>query len=820
MSIFRKTGAAAPVADHQNNILQSERVPASAGTRFLCREFRNNPGGFRVGFLLKQFRRKIRICVTAMLLAGVIMQAATVTQARATDTRIADLSPFPIHGVVEGFYGSHWTPEERLDIIRFMGEFGLQSYFYAPKDDPYHRSRWREPYSGEHLAIFEELLEVAKRHQVTIWYAISPGLDMVYSSEEDYQALLAKMEAMIGLGITHVALFLDDVPETLNHAADREAFANLGEAHVHVINRLYRDLQERGTELAVCPTTYTDAWGDRDYVRILGEGIPTEIPLFWTGVDVAIARITADEARNWGEKMQRKPLIWDNFPVNDYDSWRVFLGPLEGRDPDLARTTTGIVTNPMNQPYASMISLATVAYYALDPYNYEPEPALERALQELFPPQTLPHIRELVALYREPGWEDNIFTPIYTPGKPFHVETIARGLERFEEALAGLAALGFDGNPEGADNLEGAGNPETAGNPTSAKERRVHGLVAELEPFLEKTRDDFQALVDDPAFHTDNRGLLHYNVERQTLQARKAPFKVTLDGDLSEWKYEAFHAIPVAGRTMTPEPPAVSVTASETATETEPDTEPEAAAATAPAATARSGFRHPEVAVVHDDTHLYFGLRFFREGDLVTRDPFFQGDHIMLLVDTDPTDTDTWIRPHDPIVVMRPQADSDDPDRDANGDSDAEGPPGTTPGTTDAAAGASAARAADGTIAWQDPGFKTRILNLTPFTQRGISDIHLYTLTGFFYHQMTNPIHEQTVAFGEEVRFGWMPAEYGYSAVVAIPHHGQPELRATLAGLMTTETGDGRRSYRFLMSKRPYLGNTYTFPLIRLTGLD
>ena len=748
--------------------------------------------------------------------AGTLSPPTRNAGAMARGNRTADLSLFPIHGVVEGFYGSHWTPEERLDIIRFMGEFGLQSYFYAPKDDPYHRSRWREPYAGEQLTIFEELLQVAERHQVTIYYAISPGLDMIYSSEEDYQALLSKMEAMIDLGITHVALFLDDVPETLNHEADREVFANLGEAHVHVINRLNADLSERGTELAVCPTTYTDAWGDREYIRILGEGVPPEIPLFWTGVDVAIARITADEARNWGEKMQRKPLIWDNFPVNDFDSWRVFLGPLEGRDPDLARTTTGIVANPMNQPYASMIPLATVAYYALDPYNYEPDPALERALQELFPPQTLPHIRELVALYREPGWEDNVFTPIYTPGKPFHVETISRGLDRFEDALTALAELGFDGNPgSGVDNPGTDGNSgsddypdaqaitdDTGNASSSGKEQRVHGLVSELKPFLEKTRMDFQALVDNPAYYTDARGLLHYNVERQTLQARSAPFEITLDGDLTAWQYEAFHAIPVAGRPLTPAP------------------------AADPAAATGSGFRHPEVAVVHDDTHLYFGLRFFREGDLVTRDPFFQGDHIMLLVDTDPADTDTWIRPHDPIVVMRPQTDPGDPDRDANEpgvadeDADADGPPDATPETSDVAAGASAARVADGTIAWQDPGFKTRILNLTPFTQRGISDIHLYTLTGFFYHQMTNPIHEQTVAFGEEVRFGWMPTDYGYSAVVAIPHHRQPELRTTLAGMMTSETDNGRRSYRFLLSKRPYLGNTYTFPLIRLTGLD
>lgn len=809
-------------AVRQNSVANQTRVSAGAGTRFLCLEHISHNIWSGTRLFLKQLKRKIRIHVT-LLLAGLLFAGLLgPTGSDASEAGgPANLSPFSIHGVVEGFYGSHWTPDERLDIIRFMGEFGLQSYFYAPKDDPYHRSRWREPYAGEQLAIFEELLDVARLHDVTIWYAISPGLDMVYSSEEDYQALLAKMEAMIGLGITHAALFLDDVPESLNHAADREAFASLGEAHVHVINRLYADLQERGTELAVCPTTYTDAWGDRDYVRILGEGIPTEIPLFWTGVDVAIARITADQALNWGEKMQRQPLIWDNFPVNDYDSWRVFLGPLEGRDPELAETTTGIVANPMNQPYASMIPLATIAYYALDPYNYEPEPALERALQELFPPETLPQIRELAALYRQPGWKDNIFTPIYTPGKPFHVEAIGRGLQRFEDALDGLSQLGYDGDPirdygPDPDSTSGSGassysgvNPQSDAHPDNTaarhapvKERRVHGLVSELEPFLKKTREDFQALVDNPAYYTDARGLLHYNIERQTLQARKTPFKISMDGDLTEWNYEAFHAIPVDGRPMTPEP----TTALDTAT----------------AATTGSGLRHPEVAVVHDDTHLYFGMRFFREGELVTRDPFFQGDHIMLLVDSNPANTDTWIRPQDPIVVMRPDASSPGVGHGAQEyDGDVIPTPAGAPDiTSDVAAGAEATRAADGTVAWQDPGFKTRILDLTPFTRRGISDIHLYTLTGFFYHTMANPRHTGTKEFGDGVQFGWMPTDYGYSAVLAIPHNGQSEIRATLAGLMTTDTADGRRSYRFLLSRRPYMGNTYTFPLIRLTGME
>ncbi len=650
-------------------------------------------------------------------------------------------SPFSIHGVVEGFYGRHWTPEERLDVIRFMGEVGLQSYFYAPKDDPFHRSRWREPYEGKQLHIFEELLETARKHDVTLWYALSPGLDMVYSSEEDYQSLRDKMTAMTSLGIRHLALFLDDVPETLNHAADRERFANLAEAHVHVINRLYADLQPLGVELVVCPTTYTDAWGDRDYIRILGKGIPKSIPLFWTGTDVAIDRITADQARFWGEKMRRPPLIWDNFPVNDYDRWRVFLGPLEGRDPLLSGTTSGLVANPMNQPYASMLSLATVAYFVRDPFNYDPELAIDRALRELYPKETIPWIQPLISLYRQPGWEDNVFTSIYTPGKPRHVETIREALEVFRRSLDGLAALGYDGQTGlGADGQPALGADEQPtlgydGQPTetsSLQERRVHGLVSELRPFLENTTRDFKVMLENSDYRVDERGMLRYVTGRQTLLSRPVTFDLTHDGDLTGWEQEAFYTIPVAGAGLE---------------------------------------RQPEMAIVHDEHLLYFGFRFYREGSLQPLEPFYRGDHILLFVDNDPSDPVTWVKPQDPLVIMQP-----------------------------------------------GKGHKTRVMELTSFTQRGISDIHLYTLTSFFHHPVVEPRDAVTRAFAAQVISGWQETEYGYSAVLGIPHGGREMIRATAGGLMTTESGDRRQSHRFLLSRRPYLGNTYTFPVIRLAG--
>ena len=64
-------------------------------------------------------------------------------------------SPFPIRGVIEGFYGPFYTFPERNDLIRFVGQHGYNLYIYGPKNDRQHRNRWREgspvPAAAEHV---------------------------------------------------------------------------------------------------------------------------------------------------------------------------------------------------------------------------------------------------------------------------------------------------------------------------------------------------------------------------------------------------------------------------------------------------------------------------------------------------------------------------------------------------------------------------------------------------------------------------------------------------------------------------------------------
>ncbi len=76
--------------------------------------------------------------------------------------------------MVEGFYGPPWSHRDRLEVIAFCAERGMNAYVYAPKDDPYHRDQWRDPYPAGKLAELVELVEQAAELYVgmfreTVW---------------------------------------------------------------------------------------------------------------------------------------------------------------------------------------------------------------------------------------------------------------------------------------------------------------------------------------------------------------------------------------------------------------------------------------------------------------------------------------------------------------------------------------------------------------------------------------------------------------------------------------------------------------------------
>ena len=75
-----------------------------------------------------------------------------------------DYPLFKKRGYIEGFYGKTWEREKRLSVMKLISQYGMNTFFYAPKDDIYHREKWREAYPQKELTALKELFEEAYRN--------------------------------------------------------------------------------------------------------------------------------------------------------------------------------------------------------------------------------------------------------------------------------------------------------------------------------------------------------------------------------------------------------------------------------------------------------------------------------------------------------------------------------------------------------------------------------------------------------------------------------------------------------------------------------
>jgi hypothetical protein len=425
-------------------------------------------------------------------------------------------------GVIEGFYGRPWSHRDRLDLLHFMGRVGLNTYVYAPKDDPYHRERWRDPYPPADAARLHELVDTARAAGVSLWYAVSPGGSMTYADSGDYAALLAKFAAVRAFGVTTFGLFLDDVPATLTHALDQRRYGSLAAAHAALINRLAQDVAAWGDTLVVTPTTYTDAWGDRDYLTAIGPATDTAVAFLWTGPDVASPTITAADGARWSGVLHRPMLLWDNYPVNDFAPWRLFLGPVRGRAPDLASSASGILSNPMNQAHASMIALATLADYARDPAGYDPAASWRTALHALYGDSAVRLLQPFLDTYGDYPWDANPLEPLYFLGDTVPAAAISARLDALDHAAAALR-----------------GQRSTGTEPLAP-------LLDELEPFVTQTRQRLQGLRSDTAYQAV-AGDLVYRAALDRYDAPSGP-PITVDGRLNDWAGAVWHPLRGADR--------------------------------------------------------------------------------------------------------------------------------------------------------------------------------------------------------------------------------------------------------------------------------
>ncbi|MFI8951010.1 beta-N-acetylglucosaminidase domain-containing protein [Streptomyces sp. NPDC053750] len=307
--------------------------------------------------------------------------------------QVSDFPSMPLRGTIEGFYGQPWTHAERLDQMDFYGDVKANTYIYAPKDDPYHRGKWREPYPADKLAELGELVRRATANHVRFTFAVSPGESICYSDPADRKALKAKLQALYDLGTRAFSIPLDDISYTRwNCESDRAAFGEPGrgaaaEAQVDLLNDVQRTFiatHDGSQPLQMVPTEYGDLT-DTAYKQTLRGTLDPAVEVMWTGTAVVPPQITNEEADQVSKLFGRKVFVWDNYPVNDFGntSGRLLLAPYDKREAGLSEHLSGIVANPMNQPYASKVAVFGTADFSWNDRAYDARENWPRAMSYL-----------------------------------------------------------------------------------------------------------------------------------------------------------------------------------------------------------------------------------------------------------------------------------------------------------------------------------------------------------------------------------------------------------------------------------------------------
>lgn len=312
---------------------------------------------------------------------------------------------FGIRGVIEGFYGTPWTTEQRINMLSFMGQNHMNTYVYAPKDDPYQRTDWGKLYPDGLLLQMKSLVQTAVAQEIRFVYSISPGIpsplpgetltsamianSISFTSKADLQRLKNKIDQLRSIGIHTFMLSFDDVEHYLKSSDQPLYGSDYPKAHIDLANTLLKDetLKDPNFQLWFAPTDYYGL-KDSSYWSAIRLHLDPSIQVIWTGKWVINQSITGSQAGEVGKLLGRKPLLWDNYPVNDYTytvnkAPQLLMGPLSNRSQDLSSVTSGLLANPMLQSEASKVALSTIAEYLYSPSSYNPLQAWETAIRNM-----------------------------------------------------------------------------------------------------------------------------------------------------------------------------------------------------------------------------------------------------------------------------------------------------------------------------------------------------------------------------------------------------------------------------------------------------
>lgn len=297
---------------------------------------------------------------------------------------LVDWPDLPSRGVVEGYYGAPWSFESRCSIFRFMGRNKMNTYIYAPKDDPYHHGQGcYTPYPAEKAAELKDLIQYAHKHHVRFVWAIHPANTVKWHEDDgkhQLEALCQKLQQMYELGVRDFGVLVDDSSGEIGKAERQVQLTN------YILHHFIQKHPDVNQTLIMCPTGYNRSWTTPQFLQTLGHGLDPSIPIMWTG-DTVVHDITLDGQKWVNKHVNRPTFIWWNWPCNDFKRSRLSMGRTYGldTDADMKNQMSGFVANPMEHAEASKVGLFGVANYTWNINQFESHTTWIAAMHRLFP---------------------------------------------------------------------------------------------------------------------------------------------------------------------------------------------------------------------------------------------------------------------------------------------------------------------------------------------------------------------------------------------------------------------------------------------------
>ncbi len=211
-------------------------------------------------------------------------------------------------------------------------------------------------------------------------------------TDEGFRKLVEYFKFRFDLGARAFTVAFDDMH--MNKAGEGKLW---GENHAKACKIVYDAMKKLDPKCLIwfCPVPYggtpdtklvfTNLKEGTDYLNVIGQVIPEDVFVYWTGTDVFSPKMNGETADKFAKPIRRKPFIWDNDSIAWINRWEA----LHGRSKDLYKHTSGYVANlAQGEGHCQFLDnvfpvIMSMADYLWNPEAYDESKALEKTFRFL-----------------------------------------------------------------------------------------------------------------------------------------------------------------------------------------------------------------------------------------------------------------------------------------------------------------------------------------------------------------------------------------------------------------------------------------------------